>query len=157
MKEAVKIMNKNYYYPAITLVVGHPDEQDDEVDITTDFIDELSNKVGLKGIIAPLLYVDYYKPYRSMDYDMMNEHHWKLYYTAWKHNARQFNQDIWLATQSFGLISRYATIIGTYAVSGVIMRFLKSQFRMRFGYIPDWMTSSSKKVSPSSSPTGAAH
>ena len=157
VKEAVKIMNKNYYYPAITLVVGHPDEQDDEVDITTDFIDDLSNKVGLKGIIAPLLYVDYYKPYRSMDYDMMNEHHWKLYYTAWKHNARQFNQDIWLATQSFGLISRYATIIGTYAVSGVIMRFLKSQFRMRFGYIPDWMTSSSKKVSPSSSPTGAAH
>lgn len=142
VKEAIKIMNRNYYYPAITLVVGHPEEEDDEVDMTTDFINELSSKIGLKGIIAPLLYVDYYKPERSMDYDMMNEHHWKLYYTAWKHNSRQFSQDIWLATQSFGLISRYATILGTYAVSGTIMRFLRSQFRNRFGYTPDWMTSS---------------
>lgn len=154
VKEAVKIMNQNYYYPAITLVVGHPEEQDDEVDMTTTFIEELSNGVGLKGIIAPLLYVDYYKPERSMDYDMMNEHHWKLYYTAWKHNARQFNQDIWLATQSFGPISKYATIMGTYAVSGVIMRFLRSQFKKRFGYTPDWMTSSRHDDKPSSSITG---
>ena len=151
IKEAIRIMNRNYYYPAITLVVGHPEEQDDEVDMTTEFIEELSNDVGLKGIIAPLLYVDYYKPERSMDYEMMNEHHWKLYYTVWKHNARQFTQDIWLATQSFGFLSRYATIAGTYAISGVIMRFLKSQFRKRFGYVPEWMSTNSRKVKPSSS------
>lgn len=154
IREAIRVMNRNYYYPAITLVVGHPDEEDYEVDQTTDFIEELSNDVGLKGIVAPLLYVDYYKPERSMDYDMMNEHHWKLYYTAWKHNAKQFSQDIWLATQSFGMLSRFGTILGTYAISGYILRFLRHEFRKRFGYTPDWMTSSSKKERPSSSPTG---
>ena len=144
VREAIRIMNQNYYYPAITLVVGHPLEENDEVDMTTEFIETISVKDHFKGIIAPLLYVDYYKPDRSMDYDMMNEHHWKLYYTAWKHNARQFTEDIWLATQSFGFLSRMGTIAGTYAVSSFIMRFLKSEFRRRFGYIPDWMVSSRK-------------
>ncbi len=154
VREAIKIMNSNYYYPAITLVVGHPEEENDEVDMTTDFIQELSSDIGLKGIIAPLLYVDYYKPERSMDYDMMNEHHWKLYYTAWKHNAKQFSEDIWLATQKFGFFSKYGTILGTYAISGIILRFLRSQFKKRFGYLPDWMTSSSKDVRRSSSASG---
>lgn len=157
IREAIRIMNRNYYYPAITLVVGHPDEQDEEVDQTTDFIEQLSTDVGLKGIIAPLLYVDYYKPERSMDYDMMNEHHWKLYYTAWKHNARQFSEDIWLATQSFGMLSRYGTILGTYAISGYILRFLRGQFKKRFGYLPDWMTTPIKREKSSSAPTGVNH
>jgi len=144
VREAIRIMNQNYYYPAITLVVGHPLEEDDEVDMTTEFIETISVKDRFKGIVAPLLYVDYYRPDRSMDYDMMNEHHWKLYYTAWKHNARQFTEDIWLATQSFGFLSRLGTVAGTYAVSSFIMRFLKSEFRRRFGYVPDWMVSSRK-------------
>ena len=140
VREAIKIMNVNHYYPAITLVVGHPDEQDDEVDMTTQFIDELSNREGIHGIFAPLLYVDYYRPERSMDYDMMNEHHWRLYYTAWKHNAKEFSQRIWLATQSFGPLSRLVTVVGTHILNFYILRFLKSEYKRRFGKVPDWMT-----------------
>lgn len=151
IREAIKIMNRNYYYPAITLVVGHPEETPEEVDMTTDFINTLSNKDKLKGIIAPLLYVDYYKPERTMDYDMMTENHWKLYYTAWKHNAREFSNSVWLATQSFNMISRMGTVLGTYAISGYILRFLRAQFKKRFGYIPDWMDKSDKVEQPSSS------
>lgn len=151
IRKAIKIMNRNYYYPAITLVVGHPDEEPDEVDMTTDFINTISRKDKMKGIVAPLLYVDYYKPDRTMDYDMMTENHWKLYYTAWKHNAREFADSIWLATQSFNMISRLGTIMGTYAISGYILRFLKAQFKKRFGYIPNWMDSSDKVETPSSS------
>lgn len=153
IREAIKIMNRNYYYPAITLIVGHPDEEPDEVDMTTEFIKLLSSKDKVRGIFAPLLYVDYYKPERSMDYNMMNEHHWKLYYTAWKHNVREFEDSIWMATQEFNTLSRIGTIAGTYAISKYIIRFLKSQFKSRFGYIPDWMSSSSKKERPSNSPT----
>ncbi len=151
IRKAVTIMNKNYYYPAITLVVGHPDEEPDEVDMTTDFIKTLSSKDGMKGIVAPLLYVDYYKPERTMDYDMMTENHWKLYYTAWKHNAREFTDSIWLATQSFNMFSKLGTIMGTYAISGYILRFLRAQFKKRFGYIPNWMDSSDKLEKPSNS------
>ncbi len=151
IRKAIKIMNRNYYYPAITLVVGHPDEEPDEVDMTTDFINTISRKDKMKGIVAPLLYVDYYKPDRTMDYDMMTENHWKLYYTAWKHNAREFADSIWLATQSFNMISRLGTIMGTYAISGYILRFLRAQFKKRFGYIPNWMDSSDKVETPSSS------
>lgn len=151
IREAIKIMNRNYYYPAITLVVGHPEEEPDEVDMTTDFINTLSHKDKLKGIVAPLLYVDYYKPERTMDYDMMTENHWKLYYTAWKHNAREFTDSIWLATQSFNMISKLGTVLGTYAISGYILRFLRNQFKKRFGYIPNWMDSSDKVETPSSS------
>ncbi|MEM3671060.1 MAG: radical SAM protein [Thermoprotei archaeon] len=140
VREAVKIMNRYHYYPAITLVVGHPEEQDDEVDMTTQFIETLSKVDGMRGIVAPLLYVDYYKPDRTMDYDRMNEHHWRLYYTAWKHNAREFGDSIWLATQNFDPLSRLATVLGVHVLDKYIMRFLKSEFKRRFHYVPDWMT-----------------
>jgi radical SAM superfamily enzyme YgiQ (UPF0313 family) len=139
VREAIKIMNRNHYYPAITLVVGHPEEQDDEVDMTTEFVEHLSKVDGMRGIVAPLLYVDYYRPHRTMDYDKMNEHHWRLYYTAWKHNAREFGDTVWLATQNFDFLSRLVTIFGVHVLDHYILRFLKTEFKRRFHYVPDWM------------------
>jgi len=74
-----------------------------------------------------------------MDYDMMNEHHWRLYYTCWKHNTREFGDTIWLATQQFGPFNRLATVIGVHALNFFILRFLKSEFKRRFGFTPNWM------------------
>src|SRR5579884_3774203 len=139
VEEAVKIMNTNHYYPAITLIVGHPEEQNDEVDMTTQFIEKLSKVNRMRGIFAPLLYVDYYRPERTMDYDMMSEHHWRLYYACWRHNAKEFSDNIWLATQQFGALNRLVTVIGVHVLNFYILRFLKSEFKRRFGFIPNWM------------------
>jgi len=137
--KALKIMNTYHYYPAVTLIVGHPGEQDDEIEMTIQFIEDVHQK-GLHGLFAPLLYVDYYRPERSMTYEKMNKHHWRLFYTAWKHNTREFSQKIWLATQNFGPLERLVTVIGTHILNFYILRFIKHQYRRRFGEVPNWMT-----------------
>ncbi|MBI2649262.1 MAG: B12-binding domain-containing radical SAM protein, partial [Thaumarchaeota archaeon] len=58
--EGIRIMNRYHYYPACTLIVGAPEEEPDEVQMTIDLIEILSKKEGVHGIFAPLLYVDYY-------------------------------------------------------------------------------------------------
>ncbi|MBI3022593.1 MAG: B12-binding domain-containing radical SAM protein, partial [Thaumarchaeota archaeon] len=139
VSEGIKIMNRYHYYPACTLIVGAPEEEPDEVQMTIDLIETLSNKEGVHGIFAPLLYVDYYRPEQTMDYDKMNEIHWKLYYACWKHNIKEFKEKIWIATQSFGPLQRVVSIMGTYAIGWYILGFLKSQFKMRFGHVASWM------------------
>jgi len=140
VREGIKIMNRYHYYPASTLIVGAPDEEPDEVQMTIDLVETLSSKDKIHGIFAPLLYVDYYRPEQTMDYNKMNEGHWRLYYACWKHNVREFREKIWVATQSFGPIEKLVSIVGAYAIGWHILGFLKSQFRRRFGYVPDWIS-----------------
>ena len=138
VREGIRIMNRYHYYPACTLIVGAPEEEPDEVQMTIDLVEALS-KEGVHGIFAPLLYVDYYRPEQTMDYDKMSERHWKLYYVCWRHNVKEFREKIWIATQSFGPVQRIISIMGAYAIGWHLLGFLKSQFRHRFGYIPNWM------------------
>jgi hypothetical protein len=78
-----------------------------------------------------------YRPEQTMDYDKMNEQHWQPHYACWKHSVREFKEKIWTATQSFGPVEKLISVLGAYAIGWHIMNFLKSQFRHRFGYIPD--------------------
>ncbi len=64
---------------------------------------------------------------------------WFLFYVCWRHNVREFREKIWVATQSFGPIERLVSITGAYAIGWHLLGFLKSQFRRRFGYVPDWV------------------
>lgn len=139
VREGIKIMNRYYYYPACTLIVGHPGEEEDEIEMTIELVKQLSERDKVHGIFAPLLYVDYYRPSQTMNFDKMNEKHWQLYYTCWKHNAREFQEKIWLATQNFGLLHRLISAFGAYAIGVVLLRFLKDQFKRRFGNVPNWM------------------
>ena len=139
VREGLRIMNANHYYPACTLIIGHPTEERDEVRMTINLIRTLSNEDRVHCIFAPLLFVDYCKPSQTMDYDRMSEEHWELYHACWKHNVREFRENVWIATQSFGLPTRLVTILGTYAIGYYILGFLKSQFKKRYGRVPDWM------------------
>lgn len=138
VREAIKIMNRNHYYPACTLIVGHPGEEVDEVQMTIDLMKILSEKDRVHAIFAPLLYVDYFRPDQTMTFDKMHEKHWELYYVCWKHNARELERKVWMATQSFGFITRIATIFGAYAIAKYILRFLVDQYWRRFGCAPGW-------------------
>ncbi len=139
IREGIKIMNRNHYYPASTLIVGHPGEEKDEVKMTIELIETLSKEDKVHGIFAPLLYVDYFTPTQTMNFEKMNQSHWRLYYTCWKHNTREFKDKIWIATQTFGPIAKLVSIFGVYAIDWYILRFMRNHFKRRFGFIPDWM------------------
>jgi len=137
---AIKIMNQNHYYPACTLIVGHPGEQDDEVEMTIDLIRELSLEHRVRGIFAPLLYVDYWNPSQTMTFHKMTLNHFRLYYECWKHNTREFMDRVWEATQSFGPIERLVSYVGVRTISWYIRDFLKREVRRRFGRVPNWIS-----------------
>lgn len=140
IREGWKVMNQHHFYPCATLIVGHPGEELDEVQQTIDLVRTLSETDRVHGILAPLLYVDYYRPHQTMDFDRMHPKHWELYYYCWKHNVREFRERVWVASQSFGLLHRMVSIVGTYAIGTFLLRFVKNQFRARFGFVPSWMT-----------------
>lgn len=139
IREGFKIMNRHHYYPASTLIVGHPGEEEDEVKMTVELVKTLSEKDRVHGIFAPLLYVDYFTPSQTMNFDKMNQSHWQLYYTCWKHNAREFRDKIWVATQAFGPMERLFSIFGAYTIGWYILRFMRNHFKRRFGFVPNWM------------------
>ncbi len=136
IKEGIRIMNENYYYPACTLIIGQVDEDEDDLQETIDLVDELERT---NCIMAPLLYVDYWKPERSATFGTMNKKQWELYYRCWVHNVRQFTDKIWLATQSFGATERLLTYGLTRAATWAIMKFLRDQIRHSFGEIPNFV------------------
>ncbi len=139
VREGIKIMNRHYYYPASTLIVGHPGEEPDEVQMTIDLIRQLSEKDKVHGIFAPLLYVDYNRAEQTMNFEKMHDKHWQLYYFCWKHNIREFREKIWLATQNFGPVEKLISALGTYVIGWHLLGFLKHQFKKRFGFVPNWM------------------
>jgi radical SAM superfamily enzyme YgiQ (UPF0313 family) len=138
VREAIRIMNRYYYYPACTLIIGHPGEEPDEVQMTIELVRSLSEKDRVHALFAPLLYVDYFRPDQTMTFDKMHEKYWQLYYVCWKHNVREFQEKIWMATQSFGFIQRAVTVMGVYALARYILKFIVDQFRRRFGFTPHW-------------------
>lgn len=91
------------------------------------------------AIFAPLLYVDYYRPAQTMNFERMSEKHWQLYYTCWKHNVKEFQDKIWLATQNFGLVQRLISAFGAYAIGVYLLRFFRDQYKRKFGDVPSWM------------------
>lgn len=135
IKEGIRIMNQNYYYPANTLIIGQTGEDNDDLQMTIDLVEQLK---GTHCILAPLLYVDYWRPEKTATFATMNRKQWELYYKCWIHNLRQFTEKVWLATQSFNLPERLFTYGLTRTAAWAIMRFLRDQMHHRFGEIPNF-------------------
>ena len=45
-------MNQNHWFPALTLIIGWPDETPDETQYTIDLIDDFK-ETKMRGLIAP--------------------------------------------------------------------------------------------------------
>jgi len=123
IREGIRIMNENFYYPACTLIIGLPDETDEDVEETIAMVKQLK---GARCILAPLLYVDYWKPERSLTFESMSSKQWELFRKCWVHNLSQINHLIWQATESFSPVTRISTMVLTKWATKRIMQHLRS-------------------------------
>ncbi|MEM3445710.1 MAG: radical SAM protein, partial [Thermoplasmata archaeon] len=90
---AVKILNQNYWLPGMTLILGLPEETQEDVEESIALIDRME-KEGLHFIVAPLAFVPLaaWKERGFFDFTKhFDEARFNLVYKCWKHTIREID------------------------------------------------------------------
>jgi radical SAM superfamily enzyme YgiQ (UPF0313 family) len=89
--KAIEIMNKNYIWPLATLIVGLPEETEDDTNATLELVDKLKYN---KLFYVPLLFTSeddcILREARHMDLKHLTPLQWKLLATCWRRNIEIF-------------------------------------------------------------------
>ncbi len=87
--QALGILNDNDWYPLATLIVGLPDETEEDAIETLELIDDLG---GLKAFFVPLLFVPLEKclleHQRGAELNNLSELRWEFLTECWEYNVR---------------------------------------------------------------------
>ncbi len=91
---AFGILNDNDWFPLATLIIGLPDENENDVNVTLELIDDLNK---YRAFLVPLLFVPlencFLKNQREAKLDSLSTLRWELFTECWKFNVR-----IWRST-----------------------------------------------------------
>jgi radical SAM superfamily enzyme YgiQ (UPF0313 family) len=138
VREGCKILNNNHWFPALTLIIGWPDETPDETQYTIDLIEDFKH-MKMRGLVAPLLYQDFSEK-NSMHFGNLNEAQFTLFWKCWQHNLRIINDiiPIIIRNKSYGppmkLFMASLIKVGTWA----IMKYLRGLSKDLFdGRLPE--------------------
>ena len=82
--EGAKILNKNHWFPAATIIIGWPDETPDDVQDTINMINDFRT-MNFRGLVAPLLYQDFGEK-NSMHFGNLNEAQFTLFWRCWENS-----------------------------------------------------------------------
>ena len=136
--EGAKILNKNHWFPAATIIIGWPDETPEDNQYTIDMIKDF-REMNFRGLVAPLLYQDFSEK-NSMHFGNLNEAQFTLFWKCWENNLRVINDiiPIILRNKTYGppmKVFMYGILkAGTWA----IMRYLRGLCKDLFnGRTPD--------------------
>ena len=112
----MKVLNDNCWYPAMTAIVGLPEETPEDVWDTTTLIDQMEKVPNNHFIIAPLTFVPIGslkgKKFFNMD-DTLNEARFNFFYRCWRHITWEIETNMW---------SLYNANPGLKAIMSVIAR-----------------------------------
>jgi len=93
--KATEIMNENYIWPLATLIIGLPEETEDDTTATLELVDKLKHS---KLFFVPLLFTSedecMLKEARHMDLKHLTPLQWELLATCWRHNIEIFATDL---------------------------------------------------------------
>jgi radical SAM superfamily enzyme YgiQ (UPF0313 family) len=93
--KAIEIMNENYIWPLATLIVGLPEETEDDTTATLELVDKLKHS---KLFFVPLLFTSedecMLREARHMDLKHLTPLQWELLATCWRHNIEIFATDL---------------------------------------------------------------
>lgn len=101
--QAVGIFNDNDICPLATLVVGLPEEREEDTIATMELVDKLQ---GSEIFYVPLLFTSeeecLLSSARQADLHHLSELHWEFFATCWRYNinvwGQDFNRKVWLAS-----------------------------------------------------------
>src|ERR671919_32862 len=156
VRQGVKILNQNHWFPALTLIIGWPDETPDETQYTIDLIDDF-RQMNMRGLVAPLLYQDFSEK-NSMHFGNLNEAQFTLFWKCWQFNLRVINDiiPIIIRNKTYGPAMKVFMAVLIKAGTWAIMRYLKGLSKELFnGQVPEDIVerySRSRSVSQSISP-----
>jgi hypothetical protein len=131
-------MNRNHWFPALTLIIGWPDESPDETQYTIDLIDDFK-ETKMRGLIAPLLYQDFSER-NSMHFGNLNEAQFTLFWRCWEHNIWVINDiiPIIIRNKSYGPIMKLFMAGLIRAGTWAIMRYFRGLSKELFnGSLPE--------------------
>lgn len=128
--ESIKILNDNYWFPALTAIIGLPGETADDAYDTCVLLDQME-KVSDDPhfIVAPLSFVpigvlrgeEFYR----VD-EMMDEARFNVVYRCWKHILQEIDETLWgLSRMNFAVKAavNYLGRLGSRYVMGIMERF----------------------------------
>lgn len=138
VREGTKILNDNHWFPALTLIIGWPDETPDETQYTIDLIEDF-RETNMRGLLAPLLYQDFSER-NSMHFGNLNEAQFTLFWKCWQHNLWVINDiiPIIIRNKTYGPMMKVFMAALIKAGTWAIMRYLRGLCKSLFhGQYPD--------------------
>jgi hypothetical protein len=97
--EGLRVLNQNNWFPAMTLIVGNPDEDDEDVMATLDLIYEMERR-GLFAFLIPSIFTPLHDTRMEMEKGVTQTRQltplqWQLMMKCWKMNLRPGQYSWW--------------------------------------------------------------
>ena len=97
--EGLRVLNENNWFPMMTLIVGSPDENDDDVKATLDLIYEMERR-GLFAFLVPSIFTPLHdtrmeKEKGVTETQQLTPLQWQLMMKCWKMNLRPGQYSWW--------------------------------------------------------------
>src|SRR5207247_9742423 len=136
--QGTQILNRNYWYPAFTIILGLPGETPEDAWMTVDLIDRMEQIPDGHFITAPLTFVPIGvlrgEEFYNID-EMIDESRFNVAYRAWRHVLLEIDEDLWHLTRlpapTRALVVATARIGGRY-ILGIMHRYARRMgFRIR--------------------------
>lgn len=97
--EGLRVLNENNWFPAMTLIVGNPDETDDDIRETLDLVYEMERR-GLFAFLIPSIFTPLHDTRMEMEKGVTQTRQltplqWQLMMKCWKMNLRPGQYSWW--------------------------------------------------------------
>lgn len=97
--EGLKVLNENNWFPAMTLIVGNPDETDEDIMETLDLVYEMERR-GLFAFLIPSIFTPLHDTRMEMEKGVTQTRQltplqWQLMMKCWKMNLRPGQYSWW--------------------------------------------------------------
>lgn len=119
--DAIRILNKNNWFPWCTLILGLPGEEKEDIEETIALVDELS---GTYCTITPTFFVPMGSTKNANRFGMedLTEKYWELIYKCWKHSSQAENQGCYLRAPQINNITKLALMLTMKIGSRAVLR-----------------------------------
>ncbi len=97
--EGLRVLNKNNWFPAMTLIIGNPDETDEDSMATIDLVYEMERQ-GLFAFLIPSIFTPLHDTRMEMETGVtqtkqLSKLQWQLMMKCWKMNLRPGQYSWW--------------------------------------------------------------
>ncbi len=100
--QGTEILNKNYWFPAFTIIMGLPGETPEDAWMTVDLIDRMEQIPNGHFVTAPLTFVPIGalrgEEFYNID-EMIDEARFNIAYRAWRHEVLEMDSMLWHLTK----------------------------------------------------------